>query len=71
MVLMSNCREIVVWKRLAYFLCFEHRSFLPLRYPKRDGCLRCETLISLASASLRRGKRELSGEAKGLLELRL
>jgi hypothetical protein len=22
-VLISNCREIVAWKRLAYFLCFK------------------------------------------------
>ena len=26
LVLISNCRAIVVWKRLAYFLCFDDRA---------------------------------------------
>jgi hypothetical protein len=26
LVLISNCREIVVWKRRAYFLCAEDRT---------------------------------------------
>jgi len=72
-VLMSNCRESQFERDLPIFsvsMIEPLESFLPLRYPKHGGFLRCESLISLASASLR-GKRELSGEAKGLLELRL
>ena len=63
-MLINICREmILVWKRLAYFLCFEDgplESFLPLRSPGRDACFRCESLVCLASATLR-GTRRLSG----------
>jgi len=77
-VLLRNCREIVVWKRLAYFLCFEDRTSgnLLSRYDLQHATDAFgESWVRLASTSLRvralkltvasRGTREVSGGEGG------
>ena len=78
-MLISNCREIVVWKRLKLPIFSVSRieppgSFLLLRSPGRDGFLECDSLIRLSSDSSRfralklivapRGTRDVSGEGR-------
>ena len=69
----------MVWKRLKLPIFSVSRieplgSFLPLRSPRRDGCLECDSLVRLASDSSRVralklivapwGTRDVSGEGR-------